>query len=58
MSDDTVSDYGFATALDKAREQARAIDQHGGKDLRVKSPFEKEAERLRLAKYFREHGVL
>lgn len=50
--------YGFADALGRAVEKAREIDQKGGKDLRVKSPFEREAERLRLAKYFREKGLI
>lgn len=43
---------------DAAIATAPAIDcRNDAKDLRVRSPFEKEAERLRLAKHFMEKGT-
>jgi hypothetical protein len=48
-----------AKPLDAAIAAGPAIDRaaDGKADLRVLSPFEKEAERLKLAKYFTEKGT-
>jgi len=47
-----------AKPLDEAIAAAPAINRRPeGKNMRVPSAFEKEAERLRLAKYFTEKGT-